>query len=213
MSMSTARFGLVSLVVGSMGVAHAGIYTIERAGSGWVRHDGSNNSPEVIGNFVVGNLQFDGEYRNWFSFDLSMITEPIVSAMLRVDSVDVDLDQMTDAVTYDITSYDNALDFNTMGNGVLYGQREYEELDSFMIREIELNAAAVSAMNASDLFLMSGRLSDGASFGSDFEYQYVFGGSGSTPFLIELVVTTVPGPGTFAMAGVVGVGCVGRRRR
>lgn len=213
MSMSNARFGLVCLAVGSMGVAHAGIYTIERAGSGWVNQNGENNGDRRHNNYIVGQWEYSNrsvESRNWFEFDLSTITETIVSAVLRIDSVDVVLMQDASVVMYDIASYDGLQNFGTMGNGVLYGQREYSDADDYEIRDIVLNEAAIAAMNGSGSFLVSGRISGGAEFGEDVPNQYLMGYSETDP--VQLIVTTIPGPGALVMAGVVGVGCARRRR-
>lgn len=206
-----------SLIVISLvlvpGVAGAQEYYLDPTGRGWVEQNGNDNGTSPSNNYIVGNCGIDdcndGEFRNWFEYDLSAIEGKVASAELVFDSGDVELLQGP-MLTYTVTSYDGAQNFDTMGNGDYFGERVYTVDDDNVTRSIQLNDAAVAAINSGDFFRLSGRVTDGADFGPDLPNQAAFVNTHNGSPLTQLHVVLVPAPAT---AGLLVLGLVGRRRR
>jgi len=101
----------------------------------------------------------DASFHNFFSFDLSSLTSPVISAKLELtrytyasywDSEVLGLfDVSTDAVTLNNNRVINLTIFNDLGTGVSYGEFEvYSEGLSTDVLSFELNAAALTDINA-----------------------------------------------------------------
>ena len=196
--------------------ASADTITIDASLRGWVDQDGTNNGATPDNNFIAGNCGVGdcdtGEFRNWFSFDLSGISDQILSAELVLGTASVDFLQASGSAEYSLTSFDGNLNFNNLGTGTAYGSRDYVAADDFQVRTIALNAAAVADINAGGTFMISGRVTEGANFGPALPNQFIFGSSQQTG-PVQLVVELVPAPGTLAGVGLLGLGLGARRRR
>jgi hypothetical protein len=189
------------------------VITLDAVTRGWVMSNGQSAGGDPHSNYLVGHLNhvlLGGEYRNWFSFDLSEINQQIVSAQLVLDNVLVDLDQDSATVTYDISSYDGSMNFSSMGTGLLFGQRQYDALDSGGVSVINLNSDALEQLNATQFFQVSGRVSDGALFDQDQPNQFIMGGT-HTGAVSRLRITIIPTPGSILVLCSFAV--VSQRRR
>jgi hypothetical protein len=199
----------------SCSIANAGMYFLDAEARGWVRSNHSTNGGEADNNYIVGNITGPNfpealEHRNWFSFDLSSVTEEIISAEIWIDTGSMFFSQSSSA-TYNIASYDFLSNFETMGTGELYGQHEYVWLDEFTTQQISLNESALNAMNSTTSFGISGRISAGADFGGDNSSHYIMGHT-ITGSSVQLVVTTIPSPSALAPLGLSLLPVVRRRR-
>ena len=205
----------VAVSLTAVSSASADIYNIDTSRRGWINQVGDSNGAFANNNFLAGNcgiLNCDiGEYRNWFEFDLTGISDPILSAELIINSSIVNL-QQGGSVTYDVTSFDGSFVYNNLGRGTAYGSRDYVPEDDNQVHSIPLSAAAIADMNSSGgAFLISGRVSAGANFGHKLDDQLIFGSSQSST--VQLVVETIPAPGSVACVTLAGIGLGVRRRR
>lgn len=139
--------------------AQAAIITLAATDSGWYTNTGQHST--VNQNYLAGSLTTGKEeYRNFFVFDLSGVTETIVGATFRAynpsAAVPGDLDDgyiSPDAnetyamfeVSTDIASLTDGSGgvaaFNDLAMGLSYGSREFGAIDNGSIVSIALNAA------------------------------------------------------------------------
>lgn len=124
--------------------------------TGWITEEGAHNTTN--GNYLAG-ISGDLEYRNFAVFDLSNLSGMASTAELRIATAFIN-----GPVTYSLYGSDATLDeldrqrapgdaegialFNSIGTGTFYGSRDYTVDDFYLSRTIELNAAAVSEINA-----------------------------------------------------------------
>jgi hypothetical protein len=212
---------LKSLVVGvlfavaSVCSAQASVFNLLAFGQGWIRQDGAGNGSFASNNFIAGNCGANdcgiGEFRNFFRFDVSSISGPISSAVLKLNTSNVQPEQAA-TVGYSISST-SSLTFADLGTGTLFGSRNYTNADDFTVQSIALNGAGLAALLAGGTdFIISGRVTSPTLFGPSEANQFVFGSSFGGA---ELVVTTgVPEPSTWAMMliGFAGLAFATRRK-
>jgi hypothetical protein len=109
----------------------------------------------IAGWFAMTTPAF--EYRNFFVFDLSAVTDSIVAAELRVFNPISDLtpnemntlrwfDVTTDPATV-IASTGSVDIFNDLGSGTSYGTLMYPRASSGVVLSTTLNGAAIAALN------------------------------------------------------------------
>ena len=126
--------------------------------SGWFQSTGGHLASNR--NYIAA--AYNGLYYNdFFVFDLSSITAPVITASLTVFSYTVDLSD--DGGTwvpfslYDVSvshmalaanSFGDIAVYDDLGSGSYYGGRRYTEADSNSFQTITLTAAAVSDINA-----------------------------------------------------------------
>ena len=72
----------VSLLVGTAGRSNADTLTVDFADSGWYVQDGFHSA--TIKNYLAGLSTGNVVLRNYFVFDLTGVTDPIVGARLRL---------------------------------------------------------------------------------------------------------------------------------
>ncbi len=193
--------------------------------SGWYDRAGSHQPSNT--NYAAGYLGTDNQgYHNFFVFDLSGITVPIVSAELRIFNPESGYSSPDPSETYVVSDVSTPIPillaggsglseiFEDLGSGVSYASRPMSADDNGTLVTIGLNAAAVTDLNsARGLFAFGGSVST-LSPRTNVD-EAVFVGS-LTPARRELVVTLVPEPGTLALLGTGGLGLLGcgwRRRR
>lgn len=145
--------------------ASAAEIIIDATGRGWVTQTGHANGDTASNNYLVGSCSalscasFPGEYRNFFDFDIPELDGVVVGAVLRLDSGDTRIKQSS-SLTYQVTSTES-LTFGDLGNGEVFGARDYTSSDLFVVRDIQLNASAISAISLAEgaALTMSGRVS------------------------------------------------------
>jgi hypothetical protein len=179
-------------VLGSLGTGPS--LTVDAADSGWWDSTGSHDASND--NFIVGTL--GTQYRDFFVFDLSAVSLPIVGAQLRLfqqSGAYGSLDPTETYTVFDVTtpipdlgasgSGQTAI-FDDLGTGASFGSTTVSAADNGGFVSVTLNAAALASLNASSggLAAVGGALTSlGGSAG-----QFDFGGSGAHN-LRQLVLT------------------------
>ena len=200
------------LAFSALSSVEAATVTIDATGLGWIDQSGNENGSLPTNNYLAGNCGLNdcgiGEYRNFFRFDTTSLHETMVSAVLRLNTFNME-DEQAPSLTYTITST-VGLTFANLGTGTVFGSRSYSDADDFKFFDIALNAAGIAAVGGND-FIISGRVTSPTLFGPAEPNQFVFGGADGWA---QLIVVTVPEPATWAMVlvGLAGLG-VGARRR
>ena len=197
-------FKLIPLIMFS-GISYSSTITLNALSSGWYYDSGvhnSNTEPNISAGVCVTCL-YSGESRNYFLFDLSSISEDIVSAELRITSGNyISSDPFETFSLFDITSDPSILPTNTsqnlslfddLGSGQEYGGYQVQQ-NSDPVISIMLNSFAIDDINSTNsLFAIGGAIT---SLDNDLtRTQYVFGGTHIGKQTRELIITTVPVPG------------------
>ena len=193
---------------------------------GWFGADGV---PEHFGldpasNYIAGNcsncIGYQGEYRDYFEFQIPSFKGTLNSAtfVLNADNVD---DESGNGIDYHVTSTP-ALDFADLGTGTEYGSYVFQNTDFFQSVSITLGSAALSDISAGNVFDLSGRV-HGQVFSDQLPDEIVFGSFfGLSPQQPTLVLDytpsamgAVPEPATWALMliGFGGAGATLRSRR
>jgi len=155
--------------------------------------------------YAIGISPDEEIFHNFFTFDLSTLTLPVISAKLELtrymyastaDSEVLGLfDVSTDAVTLNNNTGINLTIFNDLDTGVSYGQFEIfsEGLETDVL-SFQLNSAAIGDINAA----MGGWFSIGGALLSPDPPAGIFGTSNGSG-VQRLVIEVVPEPTTFAL--------------
>jgi hypothetical protein len=189
------------------------------------------------GNYVVGDNRGENplsfaDHRNYFVFDLAGISQPIASAKLALfvpstatrpgpgyDSSDpsenYELHDVVTSLTSLIDGTAGVAAYTDLGSGVVYGSRSMTAADQESVIEINLNSAAISALDAATgLIAIGGSITtlDGLA-----NNEFVFGWTDYLPEvsdLSELRLTLVPEPSALTLLGIALLAlCAGRRRK
>jgi hypothetical protein len=180
------------------------------------------------GNYVTGEYNAFGtpqEYRSFYVFDLSGVTDTIVSGTFQISAGSYTSVDASESVSlFDVSSPIAALTgntggvsaFNDLGSGTVYGSRVFTSADPVFLptTAILLNSAALSDLNAA-----TGLLGIGGAVTSitGLSNQAVFGGTG-LGYITQLVLqttpaeTAVPEPASLILLGT-GISAVVARRR
>ncbi|MDB9541356.1 S8 family serine peptidase, partial [Anabaenopsis arnoldii] len=160
--------------------------------TGW--HDEGNT------NYIVGETyDADGYFRNWIAFDLPTFTTPVTAAQLQIQtyvyssndsSETYELRDVTTPVStlraggYGLTSI-----YNDLGDGTVYGSRDFSAGDSYTTVTIDLNSSLVNALNAKSgqQFALGGQITtlDGID-NTEFIFGFSFGNPGGD---VQLLLT------------------------
>jgi hypothetical protein len=140
--MKSIRLGLVACaaLAGVMPVAclaakgaKADTITLFATEQGWINESGQDNGTFSFNNYIVGNCKAGtcgqpvGEFRNFFAFNVPVLSGPLVGAHLVLDTVDLRLVQSA-SLTYQVTSLSSPPTFANLGTGTFYGSRIYANL-------------------------------------------------------------------------------------
>jgi hypothetical protein len=192
-------------------LASAQTVVIPYTDRGWYNLQGSHSDGNL--NYIVGDPRGpDGscpsctdDFRNFFVFDLSSVTQPIASAKLALSlpgpsppgfsSGDGNENyELHDVVTPTATLLNGTggvAAHTDLGSGVVYGSRTMTAADNGTVVEITLNAAAITALDAATgLIGIGGSITTLDALAND---EYAFGWS-DTPDVSELRLTLVPEP-------------------
>lgn len=198
MNIHTLRAALAAaFVLGTAAVAPAANQTVTLTdiARGWYNESGGHTA--AVEGYFVGLL--GTQYHNFLVFDLASVPGTIRSATLRLEvpggsgftspdgAEDFELHEVTtDPATLDVDATGQTAIYDDLADGPVFGTRQYTPADIGTITEIELNSAAVTALNAAagDLFAFGGTLTSIVGANN----QYVFGNSFSAPYLVELVI-------------------------
>jgi hypothetical protein len=221
----TFATSLAAAVLAAGATAEAATYTINNLATGYVSSQGNFTGIRPNTNYLVGLCNVDdcksspGEYRNFFYFEIPMLTAPITSVSLVIPTQSVTLDQ-SPSLTYQVTSLDiptttlGGGDFASLGTGVEYATRDYSVADQNVTISLALDSAAIAALGSGGItFGVSGRVTSPTDFDINAPDQVVFGYSQRS--VTQLMLTTVPEPSTWAMMalGFVALSYAGCRRR
>jgi hypothetical protein len=173
----------------------------------------SNDNYTVGRGYPFGTSQAMN-YRNYFTFSLPTISEPISSVTLTLQrflgggSVTYSLFQVSTAATALNTGKStlNLNTYNDLGDGISYGSYPgpYAADNFYDLLTFSLNSSAISTITSSlgGYFSIGGSLTDGLITGQD---QVLFSGSSANPtagtsgYAATLTIVTVPEPTSFAL--------------
>jgi hypothetical protein len=162
------------------------------------------------GNYIVGRESQFAIFHNFFTFDLSSLSDPIVAARLEIqrfssNSLDPTetyelFDVSTDAATLNAFGPANAAIFNDLGTGNSYGAFVLDiGANPADLLSFPLNNTAVNDINAAagGFFSVGGVVTSAPFFAFD---QTLFGASGSSGIQRLVVETTaVPEPSMWVL--------------
>jgi hypothetical protein len=182
--------------------------TLTHYDRGWYNNKGEHDP--LNDNYTVGqwtDFSPSSEWHNWFVFDLSLITDPIVGATLRVFNPETGYfspDAFETWTLFDVsTPISTLMDgtgglsaFGDLAIGTIYGSVDVSNTDVNVFIEVTLNSDAISAINnaAGNLFALGGAVTTIGHLGVDRE-QLMGGSQGS--LASELVLQPIPIPPTF----------------
>ena len=216
------RFMIALLVFASVSMAETiGTDT----DSGWFSSSGDNAS--AAGITWTGRSR--GEYsRTYARFDLSSLSGPVTSGVLRFRNLGYVSSDASEAVT--LYSYEAAPStltstpqgsgvpvFNDLGNGMAYGTTVVTPASSYAFIDVTLTAAAISAINStSGLFAIGFRVdSPDDNLGSSRSEGFYLGQNTTLRLGIDggPIPGPIPEPGTYALFGLALLGYGVWRRR
>jgi hypothetical protein len=194
---------------------------------GWYADFGSHSTSNE--NYLTGRY-FGTDYRSFFVFDLSGVTETITSATLKLwnpssppntEAGFSSPDASETLALYDVSTSTASLTggtggvsaFTDLGSGTSFGSTTISAADNGSFVTITLNASALSALNsAGGLFSIGGALTtlSGSSNQNAFLWTHEF----PVASTLELETTTaLPTPGTLALFGISFVSMLVNLRR
>jgi hypothetical protein len=198
----------------------ADVITLDSMDSGWYSSTGDLDSKFIAGNtnYFAGYTPNQPElagpgFRNYFTFDLGGVANPIAAAWLYLPNIGLTVGT---PLTYDIYEVNtpagafasspgtgSAVIYNDLGSGTTYGGVVVGDTNNDPV-VIQLNSAGIAAINNAlgGSLVVGGAVVD-LNDGADrflFTEQSTVGGP-------QLVLAEVPEPGTAAMA-IAGLGIV-----
>jgi hypothetical protein len=192
---------------------------------GWWSDTKFNNNLTNDNYSVGGDHSSVEEIRNFFTFDLSSLTEEVVSVTLELTRFAYRtgapyetlafFDVSTDAELLNNNYGVNANIFNDLGSGECYGVFDVLRWSGISDQTISfsLNASALEDINsaAGGFFSIGGRMLtiDGSLTGANDESIFTNSGDGG---IQHLIVETIPEPATLSLLAL-GAFLAGRRRK
>ncbi|MDH4406564.1 MAG: hypothetical protein QE276_11225, partial [Cyanobium sp. D14.bin.5] len=138
-------------------------------------------------------------FRNWSTFNLPILSAPIISAQLRLNTYDFNSpttsetyelrDVVTDVATLRAGGSGKTAIYADLADGNIYGNRAYTNADDNLFRTIDLNAAAISAITAKSgqAFALGGWIN---TLDTIDNTEYTFGFSNGNVGDVQLILTT-----------------------
>ncbi len=166
---------------------------IEATDTGWYTNSGNHDPTNT--NYLVGDDSPNDDllYRNWMSFQLPKFTQPVTSAKLLINAFGVsgsETYQLQDVITpvarLRAGGTSKTAIYRDLGNGKIYGRRNFTAADSNNVVAINLNSNLVAALNAKSgqAFAMGGLIT---TLDNVDNSEYVYGFSdGSNNVKLEL---------------------------
>lgn len=166
------------------------------------------------------------EFHNFLLFDLSSITQEVVSAELRLISNGYDSPDPYETYTvHDVTTPlwelqngygDTAATYNDLGSGIVYGSVDVASNTGYIVVSVFLNDAGLAALNASlgGMFVVGGAITSLDSPAAQYEGLFSLSdpdrpSDGAT----QIVLTLIPEPGTLGLLALGGLALYAARRR
>ena len=215
---------VLSLAVCSQ-VQAGGDVTLFAVDTGWYNASGTHTPSNI--NYLVGDA-LGTNHHNFSVFDLSVLTNDVLSATLRLfngiappnsDNGYISPDDFETYALFDVTTDIGVLlggtggvgAYNDLADGTFYGSIDVTAADNGEFVEVVLNSDAIAALNSTGaLFAFGGNIT---TINHPIDVQEsVFWFSHQSPD-VQLVVTFVPAPGAIALLAPLGLGALGRRRR
>jgi hypothetical protein len=194
---------------------------------GWYDITGFHNT--FNDNYAVGDDRGGGlcgpttcfnDYRNFFVFDLSGVTQQISSAKLALNvplaayessdsSENYELHDIITPIAVLIDGTGGLAAHADLGSGVVYGSRTMTAADMASVVEITLNSSAVSALNSTHrLFGIGGSLTTLDDLANN---EYTFGVTNFEK-ISQLRLTLVPEPSTLLLLAISATSLLGYRK-
>ncbi|MBK1986192.1 M10 family metallopeptidase C-terminal domain-containing protein [Sphaerospermopsis aphanizomenoides BCCUSP55] len=173
---------------------------ISAVDTGWYNNSGYHDPGNT--NYIIGDYSAS-LYRNWMAFNLPTFSQPVVSAQLKINTYEFASGDASE--TYELRDVTTAVStliaggsgltgiYNDLGDGTIYGSRNFTTADNYQIVTINLNSALVSALNSKSgqSFAMGGLIS---TLDSIVNTEYIYGASFGDPGTnVQLVVTYAGG--------------------
>ncbi|MDH6085549.1 S8 family serine peptidase [Chrysosporum ovalisporum TAC611] len=152
--------------------------------TGW--HAGGHTN-YALGGFYLWNSY----YRNWIAFDLPTFTTPVTAAQLQIRTYDYNSSHDL-SETYELRDVTTPIStlraggegltsiYDDLGDGTVYGSRDFSPGDSYTTVTIDLNSSLVNTLNAKSgqQFALGGQITtlDGID-----NNEFIFGSSGGNP--------------------------------
>jgi hypothetical protein len=211
-------FTALAATVSMSAPAESGV--IDSSNTGWYDSFGDHTSSNP--NYIAGDIG-GSFFHDFFVFDLSGLSQPIVAATVRVFNPDGGYSSANTSETYALFDVSTAIPtliadqsgqtsiFDDLGSGVSYGSQTVSAADDGKFVEVTLNADGLAALNSAlgSQFAFGGALLASAD-------PFIFGGSDSNFVLsnVQLDLTSVPEPaGTTLAVVAIGGFLVARYRR
>jgi PEP-CTERM motif len=171
-------------------------------------------------NYYAGTSGFNGSdlYRNYFTFDLTGVTDTVTSAVLQLFTYSIIGSGNLRFTLYDVSATPAALDttfsgfsgiglspFDDLGSGTSYGSGSLAGFLSNTVVSFTLNSDGIAAINAARGSFFSIGGSTNSQIGAPNQALFAFSNSNPNN---ALVLTTVPEPSS--VLGMFGFGIIWR---
>ncbi|NCC53186.1 MAG: PEP-CTERM sorting domain-containing protein [Spartobacteria bacterium] len=220
LSQRTSRFIVALLLVAGICRADIILNSIEQ---GQYYDTGDSNLP-LIHQYGAGRGSFDSPVaNNLFVFNLSSVSDPVLSAELRIESnwyFSADpfetytiCDVSTDLISL-MNGFGGISAFNDLQSGNTYGAIDISAVDNGTALSILLNAQAIQDINNSlgGQFAIGGTVSTLDMITPRQEFVFPFTDPDSPSEGVELVLTLIPEPSVLGFL-LLGCGMLALRRR
>ncbi|HTD45018.1 MAG TPA: PEP-CTERM sorting domain-containing protein [Bryobacteraceae bacterium] len=207
-------------------MAAGGTITLSAVDSGWYQSDGSA-SASTNQNYIAGTIGGSSlEFRDFFVFDLSSVTQPIISAQLQAynPSITVAGDIANGFTSPNASDTFNLFDVSTpittlsgrtggvaaftdLGGGTTYGTHVFTTADNGTIVSISLNAMGIAALNGAHTLFALGGADVTVVLGQARDNVFAFTGGpdvSNTTRQLVLQTAAVPEPSTLRLTAICG---------